>query len=54
MMLFTIPNKQIFLKIGKKMGNETENGKLMFIYQAFAAFRSLDMVLNRKLIVKGN
>tara|TARA_B110001450_G_scaffold16390_1_gene15115 strand:+ start:546 stop:1337 length:792 start_codon:yes stop_codon:yes gene_type:complete len=28
-----------FLKIGKKMGNETENGKLMFIYQAFEAFK---------------
>ena len=27
-----------FLKIGKKLGNEIENGKLMFIYQAFLAF----------------
>ena len=23
---------------GKKLGNKTENGKLMFIYQAFLAF----------------
>ena len=33
------PKETNFLKIGKKMGNETENGKLMFIYQAFAAFK---------------
>jgi|TARA_B100000768_G_scaffold55955_1_gene54443 shikimate dehydrogenase len=33
------PKETNFLKIGKKMGNETENGKLMFIYQAFTAFK---------------
>ena len=27
-----------FLKIGKELGNKTENGKLMFIYQAYSAF----------------
>ena len=33
------PKETNFLKIGKKMGNGTENGKLMFIYQAFIAFK---------------
>ena len=33
------PKETNFLKIGKKMGNEIENGKLMFIYQAFIAFK---------------
>jgi shikimate dehydrogenase len=32
------PDQTNFLKIGKKLGNEIENGKLMFIYQAFLAF----------------
>ena len=32
------PNQTNFLTIGKKLGNEIENGKLMFIYQAFLAF----------------
>ena len=32
------PSETNFLKIGKKMGNKTLNGKLMFIYQAFSAF----------------
>jgi shikimate dehydrogenase len=32
------PNETNFLKIGKRLGNEIENGKLMFIYQAFSAF----------------
>ncbi len=32
------PSETKFLKIGKKSGNKTENGKLMFIYQALAAF----------------
>ncbi len=32
------PDETNFLKIGKKLGNITENGKLMFIYQAFEAF----------------
>ncbi|WP_440650780.1 shikimate dehydrogenase [Candidatus Pelagibacter sp. HIMB1495] len=33
------PNETNFLKLGKKLGNRIENGKLMFIYQAFEAFR---------------
>ena len=33
------PKETNFLKTGKKMGNEIENGKLMFIYQAFTAFK---------------
>jgi len=32
------PKETNFLKLGKKLGNITENGKLMFIYQAFSAF----------------
>ena len=32
------PNEKKKIKIGKKLGNKTENGKLMFIYQALAAF----------------
>ena len=32
------PKETVFLKNAKKLGNKTENGKLMFIYQAFAAF----------------
>ena len=32
------PVETNFLKEGKKLGNITENGKLMFIYQAAAAF----------------
>ena len=32
------PKETNFLKIGKKLGNVTENGKLMFIYQAISAF----------------
>jgi shikimate dehydrogenase len=33
------PKETNFLKEGKKLGNKTENGKLMFIYQAFQAFK---------------
>jgi shikimate dehydrogenase len=32
------PNETNFLKIGKKLGNKTLNGKLMFIHQGLAAF----------------
>ena len=28
-----------FLKTGRKLGNQSENGKLMFIYQALSAFK---------------
>tara|TARA_B100000989_G_scaffold89487_1_gene64745 strand:+ start:3359 stop:4150 length:792 start_codon:yes stop_codon:yes gene_type:complete len=33
------PSETNFLKIGKNSGNKCENGKLMFIYQAFSAFK---------------
>ncbi len=33
------PVETNFLKEGKKLGNRTENGKLMFVYQAFEAFK---------------
>ena len=33
------PIETNFLKEGKKLGNKIENGKLMFIYQAFEAFK---------------
>ena len=33
------PSETNFLKIGKESGNKTENGKLMFIYQAIASFK---------------
>ena len=33
------PAETNFLKTGKKLGNKTENGKTMFIYQASEAFR---------------
>ena len=33
------PEETNFLKEGKKLGNRTENGKLMFIYQALEAFK---------------
>ena len=32
------PNETNFLKMGKRLGNRTENGKMMFIYQAHQAF----------------
>ena len=32
------PKETNFLNVGKKLGNITENGKFMFIYQASAAF----------------
>ena len=32
------PRETNFLKTGKKRGNTTLNGKLMFIYQALSAF----------------
>jgi len=33
------PRETDFLKNGKKFGNKTLNGKMMFIYQAFCAFK---------------
>ena len=32
------PSETKFLEIGKKLGNKTENGKLMFVSQALMAF----------------
>ena len=32
------PEETHFLKLGKEIGNKTENGKMMFIYQAHSAF----------------
>ena len=33
------PKETNFLKAGKQLGNQTENGKKMFIYQAAEAFK---------------
>jgi len=33
------PKETNFLKTGKELGNRTENGKLMFVYQALDAFK---------------
>ena len=33
------PVETNFLKEGRKLGNKVENGKLMFLYQAFEAFK---------------
>jgi len=33
------PSETNFLKTGKILGNKYENGKLMFVYQAFSAFK---------------
>ena len=33
------PGETLFLNTGKKLGNKYENGKLMFVYQAFLAFK---------------
>ena len=33
------PSKTDFLNKGKTLGNQCENGKLMFVYQAFSAFK---------------
>ena len=33
------PKETNFLKTGKKLGNKTENGKTMFVYQASEAFK---------------
>ena len=47
------PKETNFLKVGKKLGNITENGKLMFIYQAIAAFKiwhGIKPVINNETI----
>ena len=33
------PSETNFLKVGERSGNKTENGKMMFIYQALGAFK---------------
>ena len=33
------PSLTNFLKVGKKLGNKSENGKLMFVYQASESFK---------------
>ena len=47
------PSETNFLKTGKKLGNKCENGKLMFIYQAFAAFKlwhNLEPIIDNETI----
>ena len=47
------PSETHFLNVGKKLGNKYENGKLMFVYQAFSAFRlwhSVDPIINNETI----
>ena len=47
------PSETNFLKIGKKLGNKCENGKFMFIYQAFSAFKlwhNIDPIINNETI----
>ena len=47
------PSETNFLKVGKKLGNKCENGKFMFIYQAFSAFKlwhNVDPMINNETI----
>ena len=47
------PNETHFLNIGKKLGNKYENGKLMFVYQAFSAFKlwhNIEPIINNETI----
>jgi len=47
------PKETNFLKIGKELGNRTENGKSMFIYQALAAFKiwhGIQPIINEEVI----
>jgi len=39
------PSKTIFLLEGEKLGNQVENGKMMFIYQAQLAFKTWHNIL---------
>jgi len=46
------PNETNFLRTGKKLGNRTENGKLMFVYQAYAAFKKwhgIEPIISKKV-----
>ena len=47
------PNETNFLKRGKDYGNLIQNGKMMFIYQASAAFKiwhGIDPIVNDEII----
>ena len=47
------PGETNFLKVGKKLGNIIENGKLMFIYQAYSAFKlwhNIEPTINNETI----
>ena len=47
------PKQTNFLKLGKELGNNIENGKMMFIYQAALAFKiwhGNDPLINDKII----
>ena len=47
------PTETNFLKEGKKSGNQIENGKLMFIYQAFEAFKlwhGIEPIINKETL----
>ena len=49
------PTETKFLKEGKKLGNQTENGKLMFIYQAIEAFKlwhGIEPQINQEIFKK--
>ena len=47
------PVETNFLKEAKKLGNKTENGKLMFVYQAYEAFKlwhGIDPSINKETL----
>ena len=47
------PGESNFLKDGKKLGNQTENGKFMFVYQAFESFKlwhDLEPTVNNQIL----
>ena len=47
------PSETNFLKEGRKLGNKVENGKLMFLYQAFEAFKlwhGLEPQINKNIL----
>ena len=47
------PAQTNFLKEGENLGNKFENGKLMFIYQAFLAFKlwhNIEPIINKETI----
>ena len=47
------PKETNFLKTGRQLGNQSENGKLMFIYQALSAFKlwhGINPEINKEII----